>query len=100
MPALHAETPVKSTVSKTVALLVSVISAASGASWFLAVQVSAYRDTLRQMDARLASIESFMRTEAVTQSQAERYAAAFKWENRAISIVVPTPADYQDKPKG
>jgi hypothetical protein len=101
MPAaIHEDTPVKSTLAKTVSILCAVTTAAAGAGWLLAREVSAYKETLGQVNARLTSIESFMRHEAVTQSQAERYAAAFKWENRAISIVVPAPADYQDKPKG
>jgi hypothetical protein len=90
--ALHAETPVKSTVSKTVAIFVSTIGAATATGWYVALQVS-------ELNRRLASIEGFIRHEVVTQSQAERYAASFRWENRNMPIVVPAPSDYQDKPK-
>ena len=93
MPALHSETPVKSTVSRTVSILGSIIGTTAVVVWYAAGQVA-------ELNRRLASIETFMRDEAVTQSQAERYAAAFKWENRALNIVVPEPEDYQDKPKG
>lgn len=90
MSSLHSETPVKSTVSKTVAILGSTISMTAIVVWYAAGQVS-------ELNRRLASIEEFIRSEAVTQSQAERYAAAFRWENRELRIVVPEPGFYQDK---
>jgi predicted cation transporter len=98
-PAIHAETPVKSTVAKTVALLASTASLAAGGAWYLAVQVSAYKEELNKVNTRLVSIETFIRNEVVTQSQAERYASVFRWENRELGITVPEPSRYQDKPK-
>jgi hypothetical protein len=98
--ALHPETPVKSTVTKFVALLGSVIGFTALAVWATAWQLFAMRTEAAKTNERLASIEHFMRHEAVTQSQAERYAYAFERENRRLNIVVPDPADYRDKPKG
>jgi heme-degrading monooxygenase HmoA len=100
MPAaIHSETPVKSTVAKFIAVIASTASLAASGAWYLAVQVSAYKEALDKVDARIAGIESFMRHEAVTQSQAERYASVFRWENRDMRIVVPDPELYRDKPK-
>lgn len=90
--ALQEDTPVKSTVSRTAAILWAVISASVAVGFYAAVFLS-------QLNSRLASIETFMRHEAVTQSQAERYAAVFKWENRDLRIIVPDPELYQDKPR-
>jgi hypothetical protein len=99
MPSLHAETPIKSTVSKTVAVLSSIISAAVAVGFYAAFFLSDLAKQRDETNRRLSSIETFMRNEVVTQSQAERYAAAFKWENRDLRIVVPEPANFQDKPK-
>lgn len=99
MPALSIDTIFKSTLGKIVsgALALTVLV------WQGRGAISNYQRAMDsrfdKIDARLTSIEAFMRNEAVTQSQAERYAAAFRWENRELRIVVPKPEDYQDKPK-
>lgn len=90
--AIHAETPVKSTVSRTVAILGSTIGTTAVLVWYAALQVS-------ELNRRLASIEEFIRNEAVTQSQAKDYASAFRWENRELRITVPDPSIYHEKPK-
>lgn len=94
---LHADTPVKSTVSKTVAIFGTVIGFTAVAVWATAWQLFAMRTEAAKTNERLASIESFMRHEAVTQSQADRFAAVFKWENRSLNIFVPEPSDFRDK---
>ena len=99
MTALHSDSPVKSTVSKTAAFIVAIVSAAFSMGVYVTVQLSSVSAQAIETNRRLSSIEGFIRNEVVTQSQAERYAAAFKWENRALHIVVPEPAAYQDKPK-
>jgi hypothetical protein len=90
--ALTESTPVKSTVSRTVAIMASSLTFAATVAWYAAIQYA-------ELNRRLASIEEFMRHEVVTQSQAERYAAIFRWENRSLQIMVPEPSNYRDKPK-
>ena len=96
---IHAETPVRATIAKLIAGIITV----SGAVWYVRGAVADYQAAMSYrmdiIDRRLTSIEQFIRHEAVTQSQAERYANAFKWENRALGISVPDPAHYQDKPR-
>jgi hypothetical protein len=41
-------------------------------------------------------IEAFIKSEAVTQNQAVRYAAEFRWENRALGITVPDVSKFRD----
>jgi hypothetical protein len=93
MPAALTEsTPVKSTISRTVAIMASSLTFAATVAWYAAIQYA-------ELNRRLASIEDFMRNEVVTQSQADRLANVFRWENRALQIVVPEPSNYRDKPK-
>lgn len=96
MPALSIDTIFKSTLGK----VVTGAAALTVLVWQGRGVAEAVTTRMDKIDARLTSIETFMRHEAVTQSQAERYAAAFKWENRDLRIVVPEPELYRDKPKG
>lgn len=99
MPSIHAETPVKSTIAKIAAGAVGLL----GFGLMVGQAVSNYTNTMEarfsKIDARLSSIDTFMRNEAVTQSQAERYANAFRWDNRNINLSVPPPSDFVDRVK-
>lgn len=81
--------------SATLIQTVSVLSAVAVAVWVLRGELEAMRSESSKINDRLVSIETFMKSEAVTQSQAERYAAAFRWENRSLDLTVPEPKRYQ-----
>ena len=85
------ETVFKSTLAKIVSAAIFIITS----TWWLRGHFEDIKRGQENTDTRLSAIESFMKSEAVTQSQAERYAAAFRWENRGLDIAVPDPKRYQ-----
>lgn len=85
MPPLKPETRWSATLVQTC----SVLACLCGTAWYIRGEV----ESIRQSQAR---IEAFIREQAVTQDQAERYAAAFRWENRNTEVVVPPVRDYRN----
>lgn len=49
-------------------------------------QLVGMQDAINALDARY-----------ITLDQADRYASAFRWENRSLSISVPDPRNYTTK---
>lgn len=85
MPPLKPETRWSATLVQTC----SVIGCLFFSAWYIRGEVEA----IRQSQAR---VETFIREQAVTQEQAERYAAAFRWENRNLEIIVPSVREYRN----
>jgi len=91
MRSLTSDTPFRSTLAKLLSALLFVVSA----TWWLRGEFEDLKQGQIRTAERLSSIEAFMKSEAVTQAQAERYAAAFRWENRSLDLAVPEPRRYQ-----
>lgn len=89
---LKPETFWRSTLAQTFVGIVGVSSAA----WYCRGLAEEARAELRSLRAEVVALRSDMDRKFVTQSQAERYAAAFRWENRGAGIVVPDVILYRD----
>ena len=85
MPPLKPETRWSATLVQTG----SVIACLLGVGWYIRGEV----EGIRQSQAR---VEAFIKEQAITQEQAERYAAAFRWENRHVDLSVPLVRDYRN----
>jgi hypothetical protein len=48
-----------------------------------------------ELKAQVAAIQQSLDTKYVTHEQADRYASAFRWENRNANISVPEPKLFQ-----
>ena len=92
MPPLKPETRWSATLVQTC----SVIGAVTIAVWFIRGEFEAIRSDMKANRDTLARMEEFMRSEVVTQTQAERYAAAFQWENRSLPLIVPEVKSYRN----
>ncbi len=80
----------------------AIIAAVAAAVWVMRGEFEAMRNAHTQGQAeankRLSSIETFIKSNAVTITHAERYAAAFRWENRGQGVIVPDIMLYRDIP--
>lgn len=86
-PALNPETKLSLSLAQAWGIGSSVVIACVLASVFVVRKL----DSLEQGQAR---IEAFITHEAVSRNDAERYASAFRWENRNLGITVPDPKTY------
>lgn len=91
MPPLRPESRWSATFVQTI----SVISAVALATWYVR---GTYEDVMRsqnELKAQIAAIQQSLDTKYVTHDQADRYASAFRWENRNANITVPEPKLFQ-----
>lgn len=93
MPPLKPETRWSATLIQTCAF----VGCIGSATWVLRGELEAFRVELAAIRDNQARVELFLRNEVVTQRQADRFAASFRWENRALNLSVPDPANYRDR---
>jgi hypothetical protein len=70
---------------------VSVITTVAIAVWYVR---GTYEEVLagqREIKRQLTEMRDDLDTRYVTQEQADRYAASYRWENRSLNLVVPEP---------
>jgi hypothetical protein len=85
----------RSTLAQT---FVGIIGISSFAWWVRGVAEEA-RSEFRALHAEVSAVRAeiaAMDKKFVTQSQAERYAAEFRWENRGLGITVPDVPKFRD----
>ena len=102
MPAAHVkpESRWSSTFAQTWAIISAIVVSTAAATWFLSNAYQALIAEMKALRTEVAAVQSSvssLRGQVVTQTQAERYAAAFKWENRVMNIAVPDPKSFQDR---
>lgn len=82
----------RSTIAQTVLGAAFLLTSA----WYARGYAEDLKGEIRALRQDVTAIRDSMAKQYVTQSQAERYAAAFRWENRGQGLVVPDVLQYRD----
>jgi len=68
------------------------------AGWQVRGYTEEMRGEIRALREDVAGLRESFDKQVITQAQAERYAAAFRWENRGTGVVVPDLRLFIDSP--
>lgn len=68
-------------------------------AWYARGYAEELKSEIRGLRQDVSALHDSIDKNVVTHAQAERYAAAFRWENRGLGITVPDVSKYRETPQ-